>query len=99
MKNVRIQAWDIGGQESLRSVWPSYFQNTHGLIYMIDSSDAREEHQQQSKVELLRLLPHEDLEGVPLLVLANKSDLGGLKAEQVSTHFGLATITSHPYHI
>ena len=26
--NVQFQAWDLGGQESMRSVWDAYYVNT-----------------------------------------------------------------------
>lgn len=26
--NVKFQAWDLGGQESMRSVWDAYYTNT-----------------------------------------------------------------------
>ena len=37
--NVKLQVWDLGGQENLRSAWDSYYSNTHGVIYVIDSAD------------------------------------------------------------
>ena len=34
--NIKFQAWDLGGQESMRSVWDLYYMNTDGIIYVID---------------------------------------------------------------
>ena len=29
INNVRLQAWDIGGQKSIRNVWDNYFKGSH----------------------------------------------------------------------
>jgi len=31
-KNVKLQVWDLGGQESLRSSWATYFSGTHVIF-------------------------------------------------------------------
>jgi len=31
--------WDIGGQESSRAAWSTYYQNTQVVILVIDSTD------------------------------------------------------------
>ena len=31
--------WDVGGQDKLRPLWRHYYENTQGLIFVIDSSD------------------------------------------------------------
>ena len=28
--------WDLGGKESLRKLWESYYDDIEGLVYMID---------------------------------------------------------------
>ena len=38
-KNVLFTVWDVGGQEKLRPLWRHYFNNTDGLIYVVDSCD------------------------------------------------------------
>ena len=38
-KNVVFTVWDVGGQEKLRPLWRYYFNNTDGLIYVVDSLD------------------------------------------------------------
>ena len=38
-KNIRFTVWDIGGQKKLRPLWQHYFQNSQGIIYVIDSND------------------------------------------------------------
>ena len=38
-KNLRFQVWDLGGQTSIRPYWRCYYQNTHAVIYVVDSAD------------------------------------------------------------
>ena len=32
-KNIHFLMWDIGGQESLRTSWPTYYSNTEVSVY------------------------------------------------------------------
>ena len=34
-----MNVWDIGGQKAIRPYWKNYFENTDGLVYVVDSSD------------------------------------------------------------
>jgi GTPase SAR1 family protein len=62
--------WDIGGQKAIRPYWKNYFENTDGLVYVVDSSD--EVRLKECSEELQNLLGEENLASVPLLVFANK---------------------------
>ena len=31
--------WDVGGQDKIRRLWRHYYQNTNGLVFVVDSSD------------------------------------------------------------
>lgn len=53
--------WDIGGQESLRQAWSTYFTGTHFLILVVDSTDR--ERLAVAKEELYRMLGHDVSEG------------------------------------
>lgn len=39
-KNIKFTMWDVGGQGRIRPLWRYYFQNTQGLIYVVDSTDS-----------------------------------------------------------
>eukprot|EP01025_Chloroclados_australasicus_P017688 TRINITY_DN1901_c1_g2_i2.p2 TRINITY_DN1901_c1_g2~~TRINITY_DN1901_c1_g2_i2.p2 ORF type:complete len:185 (-),score=12.10 TRINITY_DN1901_c1_g2_i2:117-671(-) len=72
-KGYRLNIWDIGGQKSLRSYWRNYFEQTDGVVWVVDSSDkARLE---DCRDELHKLLKEEKLAGATLLVLSNKNDI------------------------
>jgi len=61
------------GQDKIRPLWRHYFQNTSGMIYVVDSNDR--DRIEESSRELRYLLQEEELQSVVLLVLANKQDL------------------------
>ena len=62
--------WDIGGQKAIRPYWKNYYENTDGMVFVVDSSD--EERIAECVEELNALMAEEDLAKVPLLVYANK---------------------------
>ncbi|XP_032074040.1 ADP-ribosylation factor-related protein 1 [Thamnophis elegans] len=70
---ARLMFWDLGGQDELQSLWDKYYAESHGVIYIIDSTD--EERLSESKRAFEKMITNEVLEGVPLLVLANKQDI------------------------
>ncbi len=38
-ESFKLNVWDIGGQKTIRSYWRNYFEQTDGLIWVVDSSD------------------------------------------------------------
>ena len=62
--------WDIGGQREIREYWENYLENNDAIIFVVDSAD--EERMTECKEELDKLLKDDKLNGVPLLVFANK---------------------------
>merc|ERR1719410_2139782 len=38
-KNIRFTVWDVGGQSKIRPLWRHYYQNTQGIIFVVDSND------------------------------------------------------------
>ena len=53
-KNISFTVWDVGGQDKIRPLWRHYFQNTQGLIFVVDSNDR--ERVQEAKDELNKML-------------------------------------------
>ena len=89
--------WDIGGQKAIRPYWKNYYDNTDGLVYVVDSSD--DKRLSECTEELQSLLAEESLVNVPLLVFANKQDLQfALDAEEVrkARYFRLEGEGFHP---
>jgi len=70
---VRLNFWDLGGQQELQALWDKYYQECHAVIYVVDSNDRERIH--ESKESFVKMLSNTNLTGVPLLVAANKQDL------------------------
>lgn len=73
--HVSLKCWDLGGQPRFRSMWERYCRDTNAIVFVVDAAD-REAMPNVSE-ELHTLLSKPSLEGTPLLVLGNKSDLRG----------------------
>ncbi|KAM8967147.1 ADP-ribosylation factor-like protein 5B [Pelodytes ibericus] len=98
IKNTHFLMWDIGGQESLRSSWNTYYSNTEFIILVVDSTDI--ERLSITKEELYRMLAHEDLRKAAVLIFANKQDMKGcMTAADISKYLTLSSIKDHPWHI
>ncbi|CAD6194950.1 unnamed protein product [Caenorhabditis auriculariae] len=96
--DVRLNVWDIGGQRAIRPFWSNYFENTDALIYVIDSSDRKRF--DETSVELMELLEEEKLRRVPVLVFANKQDLGtAARSDEISSRLRLTEIRDRNWHI
>ena len=95
--NIKLQAWDLGGQQSTRSVWDVYFVNTDAIIYVIDTHD---ETYDDSKTQFYKLLSNEALKNAVILIYANKQDLPGAKnVAEIIQIYELDTIKDHIWHI
>lgn len=69
-KNISFTVWDVGGQDKIRPLWRHYFQNTQGLIFVVDSNDR--ERIGEAREELMRMLAEDELRDAVLLIFANK---------------------------
>lgn len=38
-KGYALNMWDVGGQKSIRTYWRNYFEQTDGIIWVVDSVD------------------------------------------------------------
>jgi small GTP-binding protein len=36
-KNLKMSIWDVGGQDKIRMQWKHFYNNTSGVIFVIDS--------------------------------------------------------------
>ncbi len=96
--NATFQAWDLGGQESTRSLWDVYYMNTDAVVYVIDSQD--DEYFEESKEQFHKLLEHPSLKSSLILIFANKQDLQGAKTvNKIIQDYELDKIKSHIWHI
>lgn len=97
-KNVIFTVWDVGGQEKLRTLWRHYFNNTDGLIYVVDSLDR--ERIGKAKQEFQTIINDPFMLNSVILVLANKQDLrGAMTAREVCEGLGLFDLKNRKWNI
>lgn len=74
-KKLALTVWDIGGQKMMRAHWKKFYQDTAGLIFVVDCSDRQR--LSEAHKEFDRILRNEQLRGLPVVIFANKQDVSG----------------------
>merc|ERR1712060_476569 len=83
-RGFKLNIWDVGGQTSLRSYWRNYFEQTDGLIWVVDSADR------------LRL---NDCKAELQLLLQQERIAGACSAEEIRDILGLDTVDTRHWRI
>ena len=97
-KNISFTVWDVGGQDKIRPLWRHYFQNTQGLIFVVDSNDR--ERVGEARDELHRMLQEDELRDAVLLIFANKQDLpNAMDASDIKEKFKLESLENRIWYI
>ena len=97
-KNISFTVWDVGGQDKIRPLWRHYYQNTEGLIFVVDSND--KDRIDAAREELQKMLQEDELKDSVVLVFANKQDLpNALSAPQVTEALGLHNLRMRKWFI
>lgn len=90
--------WDVGGQDKIRPLWRHYFQNTQGLIYVVDSNDR--DRIEEARDELKKMLSEEELRNATVLVFANKQDLpNAMPVADLTQELGLPNLTNRKWFV
>lgn len=97
-KGISFTVWDVGGQDKIRPLWRHYFQNTQGIIFVVDSNDR--ERIGEARDELMRMLNEDELRDALLLVFANKQDLpNAMKTAEMTDKLGLHSLRQRNWYI
>eukprot|EP01106_Pelomyxa_sp_JSP_P008621 TRINITY_DN2403_c0_g1_i1.p1 TRINITY_DN2403_c0_g1~~TRINITY_DN2403_c0_g1_i1.p1 ORF type:complete len:138 (-),score=23.19 TRINITY_DN2403_c0_g1_i1:140-553(-) len=70
---VEFIAWDVGGEDVFRPPCRVHWQKAKAFIFVIDSSDR--DRLAEAHDEFHKAVYEQDIEHIPVLVLANKQDL------------------------
>jgi ADP-ribosylation factor protein 1 len=82
----------------IRPLWRHYFQNTQGVIFVVDSNDR--ERVSEAREELEKMLSEDELRDAALLVFANKQDLpNAMSVAEVTDKLGLHSLRSRKWFI
>ena len=71
VQGMDVTLWDVGGSAAMRGIWPQYYGEADGLVFVVDATERARF--PEAAAALQRLL--EATAALPLLVLANKHDL------------------------
>ncbi|VTJ61737.1 ADP-ribosylation factor 4-like [Marmota monax] len=97
-KNICFTVWDVGGQDKIRPLWRHYFQNSQGLIFVLDSND-RERIQEGAQV-LQKMLEEDELQDAVLLLFANKHDFPNAMAiSEMTDKLGLQSLLNRTWYV
>lgn len=97
-KNISFTVWDVGGQDKIRPLWRYYFQNTQGIIFVVDSNDR--DRISEAREELQQMLNVDELKNALVLVFANKQDLpNAMSAAEVTDKLGLHSMRQRSWYI
>merc|ERR1712153_185866 len=97
-KNISCTVWDVGGQDKIRPLWRHYYQNTQGLIFVVDSNDR--DRIEDAKEELNKMLAEDEMKDAVVLCFANKQDLpNAMPAAEVTEKLGLQSMRNRQWFI
>jgi len=93
-----IKVFDLGGGASIRGIWPRYYSELYGAIFVVDSSDKDKAH--VIREVLQQVLEHPRFAKKPLLILANKQDkAGSITTDEIAFNLGLEKFPDLDYNI
>lgn len=97
-KNINFTVWDVGGQDKIRPLWRHYYQNTQGLIFVVDSNDR--DRISEAREELMKMLNEDEMRDAILLVFANKQDLpNAMMASEITEKLALNALRNRQWYI
>ncbi|KAM6093534.1 ADP-ribosylation factor-like protein 13B [Chlamydotis macqueenii] len=67
-----VTIFDLGGGKEIRDIWRNYYAESHGVIFVVDSSDVAR--MGETREAMREVLNSPKISGKPMLVLANKQD-------------------------
>ena len=97
-KDWNFISFDVGGADKIGLLLKPYYQNTEGLIFVVDSND--QERMKDAAEELKKMLAEEELKDCCVLVMANKQDLNGtLSTDEVIKTLGMESFAGRTWFV
>ena len=92
-EGVKFIGWDLGGHEAVRHLWNDYMPESSAVVFLIDASDTGRF--DEVRDELDALINDGAVEGAPIAILLNKSDLASAATiEQAAGAIGFEELVS-----
>lgn len=61
-----VTIFDLGGGKRIRGIWKNYYSESHGVVFVVDSSDIQRI--QETRETMAEVLQHPRIAGKPVLV-------------------------------
>ena len=55
-KGFNVTIYDLGGSKSFRGIWPKYYHEVHGFIFVVDSADDQRLDETAEVIQCLRFV-------------------------------------------
>uniref|UniRef100_A0A914WN99 Uncharacterized protein n=1 Tax=Plectus sambesii TaxID=2011161 RepID=A0A914WN99_9BILA len=95
---LQFTVWDVGGQSKMQSLWHHYYDNVDGMLFVVDSTD--EMRLIEAGTALNEILSDVQMNGVPVVVLANKQDMpNAVEPGRLVETLGLLKMAQRPWHV
>lgn len=94
---TKINFFDVGGDVKIRDIWPDYFHDVHGIIYVFDSSCelVNSDNFEDAAKIFHNSIRHKLLLDKPLLVFLNKQDIECVSGTEIMEKLELKDIPQH----
>jgi len=100
VEGTSLIIWDLGGRERFRSVWRTMIRKADALVFYVDSTERGHDRHEFMRDSLDEFLSQVELEGVPILICANKQDLpNAMTAAEVMEALQLSSLKGHAWHV
>lgn len=96
--SLYCQLYHLTWLQQIRPLWRHYYQNTQGVIFVVDSNDRVRV--DAAREEIHRMLTEDELRDSVLLVFANKQDLpNAMSAAEMTDKLGLHALRHRKWYI
>jgi Ras-related protein Rab-1A len=82
-KKIKLQLWEVSGQENYKCIGETYYRHCHGIIFIFDLTDKQSFININSWLESLKKIRQDDYMDVPKILVGNKADM---KKERKVSH-------------
>jgi ADP-ribosylation factor protein 6 len=90
-KKIKMNVWDVGGQDKIRPLWRHYYTGTQGLIFVVDCADV--DRIDEASDEFHKIISDREMKDAIILIFANKQDLkAALTPEAIPEKMGLTKL-------
>lgn len=97
-EQLSFTVWDVGGKDKIRPLWRHFYQHMRAVIYVVDSCDR--DRMEAAGEEIAKMFREDELQGLPLLVIANKQDSPfAMSVSSMIEPLGLNNIRDRKFHV